>query len=146
MACHCAFLLKPELLMCKSSLASRRGPFLPAQLRAVRVNALYEPKVFESLNHRTDVIRTDVRHYRRTAFFQLRYEGGGDALISAVLETPIWTSESVLLTISASAYPTILSPTSIATHESPVATNSLMIPRFGGGQRAELQVLPPRKR
>lgn len=49
--------------------------FLPAQLRAVRVNvALNEPKVFEALNHRTGVIRTDVRDYWRAAFFQLRYE------------------------------------------------------------------------
>jgi hypothetical protein len=51
--------------------------FLPAQLRTVRVYvALNEPKVFEALNH-----RTDVRDYWRAAFFQLRYEGGGDALI-----------------------------------------------------------------
>src|SRR6267378_5839742 len=60
----------------------RRGPFLPAQLRAVRVNvALNEPKVFEALNHRTGVIRTDVRDYWCVAFFQLRYEGGRDPLI-----------------------------------------------------------------
>ena len=62
--------------------ASQAWPVLPAQLRAVHVNvALNEPKVFEALNHRTGVIRTDVRDYWRAAFFQLRYEGGGDPLI-----------------------------------------------------------------